>query len=260
MAIGLSRLFGIILPLNFNSPYKSDSIAEFWRRWHMTLSRFLRDYLYVPLGGNRRGGLRRYVNLLIVMVLGGLWHGAAWTFVLWGALHGFYLVINHAWRAISVRSGFHLSGRLSHVAAVTLTFLAVVFAWVFFRAGNIETALLVARGMIGINGVAIPAAFKPILGPLASLLESWGVLFPLGHGAQFLKRVAWIAALLPIVFLFPNSQQILGRYRPGLNYPAQGRAWIEWRFTAGWAIAGAALAALGILSLSRVSEFLYFQF
>ena len=260
MAIGLSRLFGIVLPLNFNSPYKSDSIAEFWRRWHMTLSRFLRDYLYVPLGGNRRGGLRRYVNLLIVMVLGGLWHGAAWTFVLWGALHGFYLVINHAWRAICAHSGFHLSGRLSHVAAVTLTFLAVVFAWVFFRAGNIETALLVVRGMIGMNGVAIPAAFKPILGPLASLLESWGVLFPLGHGAQFLKRFAWIAALLPIVFLLPNSQQILGRYRPGLNYPAQGRAWIEWRFTAGWAIAGAALAALGILSLSRVSEFLYFQF
>src|SRR5205085_2621803 len=147
-----------------------DSIAEFWRRWHMTLSRFLRDYLYVPLGGNRRGGLRRYANLLVVMVLGGLWHGAAWTFVLWGTLHGVYLVINHAWRAICTSTGLHWTGKLPHIAAVTLTFLAVVFAWVLFRAGNIQTALLVLRGMAGANGIGIPAAFKPILGPLAPLL------------------------------------------------------------------------------------------
>jgi D-alanyl-lipoteichoic acid acyltransferase DltB (MBOAT superfamily) len=99
MAIGIARTFGIILPLNFLSPYKATSIIEFWRRWHMTLSRFLRDYLYYPLGGNKKGKARRYLNLGIVMVLGGLWHGAAWTFVAWGALHGVYLIINHAWRA-----------------------------------------------------------------------------------------------------------------------------------------------------------------
>src|SRR5437763_2683355 len=97
MAIGISLMFGIFLPLNFNSPYKATSIIDFWRRWHMTLSQFLRDYLYIPLGGNRRGRILRYVNLMITMLLGGLWHGAAWTFVAWGALHGVYLCINHAW-------------------------------------------------------------------------------------------------------------------------------------------------------------------
>src|SRR5947208_727657 len=97
MAIGISLMFGIFLPLNFSSPYKATSIIDFWRRWHMTLSQFLRDYLYIPLGGNRRGPALRYVNLMITMLLGGLWHGAAWTFVVWGALHGAYLCINHAW-------------------------------------------------------------------------------------------------------------------------------------------------------------------
>ena len=98
MAIGIARMFGIRLPLNFNSPYKATSIIDFWRRWHITLSRFLRDYLYIPLGGSRKGRVRRYINLMTTMILGGLWHGAGWTFLLWGALHGFYLMINHAKR------------------------------------------------------------------------------------------------------------------------------------------------------------------
>jgi alginate O-acetyltransferase complex protein AlgI len=97
MAIGLSLLFGVKLPLNFNSPYKAVNIIEFWRRWHMTLSRFLRDYLYIPLGGSRAGEARRLANVMIVMLLGGLWHGASWTFVVWGGLHGIYLMVNHAW-------------------------------------------------------------------------------------------------------------------------------------------------------------------
>ncbi|HET7832180.1 MAG TPA: MBOAT family O-acyltransferase, partial [Gallionella sp.] len=100
MAIGLSRMFGVTLPLNFHSPYQAVNIIDFWRRWHMTLSRFLRDYLYSPLGGNRRGKVRRYLNLWLVMLLGGLWHGAGWTFVIWGGLHGIYLVITHAWQSL----------------------------------------------------------------------------------------------------------------------------------------------------------------
>jgi alginate O-acetyltransferase complex protein AlgI len=100
MAIGISKLFGIDLPVNFASPYKSTSIIQFWQRWHMTLSRFLRDYLYFPLGSNRKGKLRRYVNLMTTMLLGGLWHGANYTFLIWGGLHGCYLMINHAWRCV----------------------------------------------------------------------------------------------------------------------------------------------------------------
>ena len=106
MAIGAARCFGVTLPLNFNSPYKAVDIIEFWRRWHMTLSRFLRDYLYIPLGGNRLGPRRRYLYLFLTMLLGGLWHGAAWTFVAWGALHGLYLVVNHGWRAVRARLGW----------------------------------------------------------------------------------------------------------------------------------------------------------
>src|SRR5882757_2247534 len=146
MAIGISLMFGIFLPLNFNSPYKATSIVDFWRRWHMTLSQFLRDYLYIPLGGNRHGRVLRYVNLMITMVLGGLWHGAAWTFVVWGALHGIYLCINHAWS----NYGPNVAPRftpLANAAAFVLTFVAVVVAWVFFRADSISSATFVLSRM-----------------------------------------------------------------------------------------------------------------
>src|SRR5258706_3699314 len=124
MAIGISLMFGIFLPLNFNSPYKATSIIDFWRRWHMTLSQFLRDYLYIPLGGNRHGWTLRYVNLMITMLLGGLWHGAAWTFVAWGALHGVYLCINHAWNNYGPAVAPRFS-RLATLAACILTVFSV---------------------------------------------------------------------------------------------------------------------------------------
>src|ERR1700694_3952320 len=146
MAIGISLMFGIFLPLNFNSPYKATSIIDFWRRWHMTLSQFLRDYLYIPLGGNRHGRTLRYVNLMITMLLGGLWHGAAWTFVAWGALHGVYLCINHAWNNFGPAAAARFA-RLGTSAAFILTFLAVVVAWVFFRADNMTSALYVLSKM-----------------------------------------------------------------------------------------------------------------
>src|ERR1700742_821559 len=128
MAIGISLMFGIFLPLNFNSPYKATSIVDFWRRWHMTLSQFLRDYLYIPLGGNRHGRVLRYVNLMITMLLGGLWHGAAWTFVIWGALHGLYLCVNHAWNHFAPAAPQRFAP-LAKLGSCTLTFLAVVVAW-----------------------------------------------------------------------------------------------------------------------------------
>src|SRR5262249_43914080 len=122
MAIGILYLFGIRLPLNFNSPYKAISIIDFWRRWHMTLSRFLRNYLYIPLGGNRRGKPRRYFNLLATMALGGLWHGANWTFVIWGVMHGLYLVINHAFSATTERFGWRPNRLWSRVLGQIITF------------------------------------------------------------------------------------------------------------------------------------------
>ena len=263
MAIGLSRLFGVKLPLNFNSPYKAVSVVDFWRRWHMTLSRFLRDYLYIPLGGNRNGPIRRYVNLFVTMLLGGLWHGAGWTFVFWGGLHGTYLVVNHAWAALRERLG-HDADRttaLGRVAARAFTFAAVVVAWVFFRATSLEDAISIVRGMAGLNGASLPAALAPYLGSARGALEQLGLGFHLGGGSRFVHQYLWIVALLPVVMIAPNTQEILGRFEPALNFVGRKRdPRLSWRPTARWAAVAAVIAVCGLLSLTRASEFLYYQF
>jgi D-alanyl-lipoteichoic acid acyltransferase DltB (MBOAT superfamily) len=230
MAIGLALMFGIRLPFNFNSPYKARSIIEFWRRWHMTLSRFLRDYLYFALGGNRRGRANRYRNLLVTMVLGGLWHGANWTFVAWGALHGAYLVVNHFWRYL-VRGRF-ASSLLYRSAAWALTLFAVINAWVVFRAHSWEQAKGFFRQMyIGIDpqaGVLAAAQLVPLL------------------------VFGFLAALA-----MPNSQEIVG-----LQQPETGRhpARIRWRPTPAWGGLLALLLVACALRLHSFSAFLYFQF
>ena len=263
MAIGLSRLFGIRLPLNFDSPYKAVNIIDFWRRWHMTLSRFLRDYLYIALGGSRKGKARRYANLMITMLLGGLWHGAGWTFLIWGGLHGVYLVINHGWQALRAHFGANLSPSTlpGRAAARALTFIVVVVGWVFFRAASLDDALAILRGMAGMNGISLPTALVPHLGSLKALLDQAGVVFNLGGGARFVVQYIWIATLLPAVFFLPNTQELMRGYQPALDYqqgPVLSR--FAWRPSAGWA-AGLALTAIaGLLSLSRISEFLYYQF
>ena len=222
MAIGLARMFGIKLPLNFHSPYKATNIIDFWRRWHITLSRFLRRHLYFPLGGNRHGEGRRIINIVIVMLLGGLWHGAGWTFAAWGGLHGVFLVVNHAWRAARVRLGHDLDrstpwgrwlGRL-------VTFLAVVVAWVLFRAADWATALAILQGMAGLNGVVLPPALFadfPLLGGwLAAAGAKPGALVALEEPVA-----AWLPVLLAIVWLAPNTQQLMARYAPALGYDAE---------------------------------------
>src|SRR5436305_1633037 len=147
MAIGLALLFGIRLPVNFRSPYKAVSIIEFWRRWHITLSRFLRDYLYIPLGGNRLGESRRYINLLVTMLLGGFWHGAGWNFIIWGGLHGLYLCINHLWRAWRGEGG--QASAPAKALCWAVTFLAVIVAWVFFRAKTAAGAWQMLGSLFG---------------------------------------------------------------------------------------------------------------
>ncbi len=271
MAIGLSRLFNITLPLNFNSPYKAANIIDFWRRWHMTLSRFLRDYLYIPLGGNRRGKIRRYVNLMVTMLLGGLWHGAGWTFVVWGGLHGVYLAINHAWRAGRQALGKDPSGTtpLGRGLAWALTFLAVVAAWVFFRMPTFQGAVDMLSGMAGLNGISIPEALAAHLGSLAPVAQQMGIKVDLGGGADFLATYAWIAALFAIAVWAPNSQELVAAYAPALGF---GRAashevgqsgWtrrLRFQLSRRWAFATALCTACGILSLNHVTQFLYFQF
>ena len=254
MAIGISRLFGIRLPLNFASPYKAANISVFWRRWHMTLSRFLRDYLYIPLGGNRHGMARRHAGLMITMVLGGLWHGAGWNFAIWGGLHGLYLMLHHAWRALRPAS----AGRsLSSTAAATiantaLTFGVVSVAWVFFRAPDLDTALRILRGMAGGVGCALPDAIGHRLGALKPLLEQAGWQFYLGGGERFTGTWSWVLVAALIAFCMPNTQQIM----------AGDGGWSRIRWTArpSTAIAIGLLASAGLLSLTTPTAFLYFQF
>jgi alginate O-acetyltransferase complex protein AlgI len=262
MALGLSLLFGIRLPMNFYSPYKATNIIEFWRRWHMTLSRFLRDYLYIPLGGNRRGNVRRYLNLMITMLLGGLWHGAGWTFVIWGGLHGIYLVINHFWKALRERFGLTKSTFAGHVSSLLLTFLAVCVAWVFFRAADFTTAMRILSGMIGVNGVYLPITWMGPLGVWAERLQGWGLNFSpllIPHAPQAL---ASIAPLLFVVWFLPNSLQCMRLARPSLNSRAimAGPRSLSWVPNARWAVLGGLALATSLLSLGRVSEFLYYQF
>jgi alginate O-acetyltransferase complex protein AlgI len=258
MAIGAARLFGIALPLNFNSPYKAANISDFWRRWHMTLSRFLRDYLYIALGGNRRGPARRYANLWTTMLLGGLWHGAGWTFVLWGGLHGLYLVIDHAWQRIVPPSMARLAAYWR--AAWAVTFIAVVLAWVPFRAPTIQGAGNMLAGMAGLNGIVLPEAVGRRLGGLVGPLAEVGVSFEIMSGSRFMWTWIWIAALFVIAVFAPNTQEIMGGRRPALNFGGHAAGRLGWKPTPAWATAVAVVAAVGVLALSRVSEFLYFQF
>src|SRR5262245_34342144 len=177
MAVGLARMFGFELPVNFYSPYKASSIIDFWRRWHITLSRFLRDYLYIPLGGNRHGPVRMYLNLAVVMLLGGLWHGAHWTFVVWGGVHGALLSINHAWRALRGRfaPGPRWLRAGERALGAMLTFVAVFAAWVLFRAENFESARLILQGMAGVNGTVLPITWRYEAAELLKWASSQGL-------------------------------------------------------------------------------------
>lgn len=264
MAIGLARMFGIRLPLNFNSPYKANNMIDFWRRWHMTLSRFLRDYLYFPLGGNRRGPMWRYINILVTMVLGGLWHGAGWTFVAWGAMHGTFLIVNHAWRAL-VGVSAEPSSWLSRGASRLLTFTAVVFAWAMFRADDLIAAQNMFEAMVGINGVALRTHYFGLLGPLGPVLADIGVRFE--EDLMMVGNRAGIAmvAMLVVVWFMPNTQQIMGRYRPALEtyFNEINRSRLRlfaWRPTVVWGVIVGGMAVVSVLFASRVNEFLYYQF
>ena len=271
MAVGLARMFGMRLPINFHSPYQAVNIIDFWRRWHITLSRFLRDYLYIPLGGNRSGGAHRYLNLMATMLIGGLWHGAGWTFMLWGALHGAYLVINHLWHALRRRLGLTLGGggRCGRLGARLLTLLAVALAWIPFRAADLATAGSIWASMAGFNGIGLPAG-------LAAPVEAqapWAIpALGLDFGGTFPHELVywpaglpWIAVLLLIALIAPNSTQLLRRYAPVLppeRLSLEQGAWRRptWRPALGYALVTAAALVWSLTWMTNVSEFLYFQF
>ena len=269
MAAGLARMMNVRFPQNFDSPYQARDISAFWRRWHITLGGFLRDYVYVPLGGGRAGAGRRAINLLVTMLLCGLWHGAAWRFVLWGGMHGLFLVLHMAFRRIGARgpgqgrgrqggdhdTGFGQSGTsqdgVRHTAwslpaplAHGLTLLAVVVAWVPFRAGNLDIAWSMLRAMAGANGIALPAMIVGFCPPLAWIATAVPVLPHLGDARtlSFPEVSACLCLGWFIVLVLPNVHTMSERAR-------------VWALTSGFAFTAQAL-----FFAPRVAPFLYFQF
>jgi alginate O-acetyltransferase complex protein AlgI len=263
MAVGLAAIFGIVLPFNFASPYRATSIIDFWRRWHITLSRFLRIFLYIPLGGNRKGPLRMDVNLMVVMLIGGLWHGAAWTFVAWGGLHGFYLIINHFWRfcAKYVPQPAQVAKRVLQIGSWLLTFFAVVLAWVFFRADSFAAAALLLRKMFDLSGATemirhgLPAA---------------GLYGTVAFGQINIAKPFYIPFLLllglTICLAFPNTQTIfqsqIGRWLGIIDQsPKESTGVPVWKPSVPWGIAiGLALAVSFMAMSGGSSPFIYFNF
>src|ERR1700686_2813498 len=252
MAVGLALLFGIRLPVNFRSPYQATSIIEFWRRWHITLWSFLRDYLYIPLGGNRLGEQRRYVNLLVTMLLGGLWHGAGWNFLVWGGLHGIYLSINHlwrGWRGDEVRAS--AIGPAAKGFGWAVTFFAVIIAWVFFRARTMAGAWQMLGGLFGFEAGS-------------SAYTSTGILrlmdLPVLVGEQRLLLIGGgaVAVALALALCLPNVPQLFG-YREYRRAPEKASL-LRWRPNAAGALVTAGALAISLFGMWQRLEFLYFQF
>jgi alginate O-acetyltransferase complex protein AlgI len=240
MAFGVSMLLGIRIPINFLSPYQSASIVEFWRRWHISLSVFLREYLYIKLGGNRQGAVRRYINLMLTMLLGGLWHGAGWQFIIWGGLHGFYLIVCHLWQAITKKLVFK-SWRVWKVVSAGITFFCVVFAWVFFRADNVPHALFILKGMTQ------HVTYEQTLSDICA-------------SERRLDLLLLISSMMIAIFL-PNTYEVFSKHLlPSCvqNTPPPSR--FEWLPSKKSAVFFGVMAFFSIVFITRESKFLYFQF
>lgn len=270
MAIGASLMIGIKLPLNFHSPYKSVNIFEFWRRWHMTLSRFLRDYVYAPLSYGRQKPWRLMLNLVLTMIIGGFWHGAGWNFLLWGALHGFYLTVNHLWRNFRrfIGQDLRVTTPIGSLLACTLTFASFAFSAALFRSQDLKSAVLMMKGMLGLSGFALPLEWRGQFEPVSSILTTLGVSFQTLNARIMdtgftLDAFKWLFYLGIIIWFMPNTQQIMSKHFPALTPYHGDRHYISiiiWKPTIPWAITISILAIIGLASITKVSEFLYYQF
>jgi alginate O-acetyltransferase complex protein AlgI len=236
MAIGAALLFNINLTVNFNSPYKTTNIQNFWKCWHISLSRFLKEYLYIPFGGNRFGELCAYRNILITFLIGGIWHGAGWLYLLWGFLHGMALVFCRMWSELNLK--------LNHTLAWVINFNFINITWVVFRANEWNDAKRVLRGMLGLEGIMLPPRFSEKL----SFLKDWGVEF--GHWGyphspvEIRSAFIFIVASIVITLFFKNSNQIAENFQP----------------TPSSLLLALSLFVLSFLGLNSNSEFLYFNF
>jgi D-alanyl-lipoteichoic acid acyltransferase DltB (MBOAT superfamily) len=289
MAIGLARMFNIHFPLNFNSPYKATSIIDHWQRWHMTLTRYLRLYLYNPISlavtrwraahglgitRNAQATFSGFVSMMLLptlatMMLAGIWHGAGLQFFIFGLLHGIYLTINHAFRIF--RKGkprpAHLQPPMLRRGNILLTYLAALVASIFFRASSVGSGFSLIGGMIGLHGagtLALPMALLTKLGGMGQALTGSGFVSVVSmlDWTAGVAHFIWIIVLYVIVWGMPNTQQIMRHYfEPSLDRIAAGPLpRFAWRPTRGWAMAVGALTSIGILAIGGTTEFLYYQF
>ena len=252
MALGLALMFGIRLPINFNSPYRALSIVEFWRRWHITLSRFLRDYLYIPLGGNRSGYIGAKGNLMLTMLLGGLWHGAGWNFMIWGGLHGAFLITNHLWSSSTLSTALRqFAGQTIYCFLAWLaTMLAVVVAWVFFRSETFAGATHLLSAMTGMTSTIELMDWRQVLTEPNQVLL--GLLL-----------------MLAIVTIIPNSMELMKDYKPviasskEIGKPLFRFITAKWRPSISWALVTCVLGSASLIQIYRLNgltEFIYFNF
>lgn len=253
MAIGISKLFNFNLPFNFNSPYKSTSIIDFWKRWHISLSNFLRDYLYIPLGGNRKGVMRRYINIFITMFLGGVWHGANLTFVFWGAYHGVLICLNHLWRSFFKSPSQYFQIRFLNTI---FTFLLVVVGWVIFRSKDMQTSLYFLKRMFYFpDYLNIPSGWSGSFHKLG--------IIPMDYGLQFVEmpyfsgkyHLILLCTLGCICFFFKNTQELIVP-----NVQAKKTRFYNWQPNHRWAVVIIIISFYSIFKIGSASEFLYFQF
>jgi alginate O-acetyltransferase complex protein AlgI len=218
MALGLGMMFGIVLPINFNSPYKSGSIVEFWRRWHISLSSWLRDYVYIPLGGRGQSELVRAGNLMATMLVGGLWHGAAWTFVVWGGLHGLALSCNHVWskvRPVQLVEGASISGRVYRLASWALTFMFVSLTWIVFRANTFQDVASIFQKLSWGLGDTLAFSMPDMALYFAQDTQSFAAWLFMQDGC-FLLNMTILATLVGITCATPNSLWWKDHFRPNL--------------------------------------------
>ncbi|GAB5538493.1 MAG: peptidoglycan O-acetyltransferase [Salibacteraceae bacterium] len=235
MAIGVALMFNIRLPINFNSPYKAVNIQDFWRRWHITLSRFLRDYIYIPLGGNRKGELRTMTNLFLTFLIGGIWHGAGWTFVFWGVLHGVALIFHRVFQKTNIS--------IPRVIAVLLTFNFVNIAWVFFRANSWSDAIKVLKGMVGLNGIILPLRLQDWFSFMDLDMVAWEIWYLPNIEGDVWNLILLLGGFV-LVWAIRNTNELADRFKP---------TWSN-------LLVVTVMMVYCLIGLNRISEFLYFQF